>query len=553
MGISATKANDRTPQLVVGVDLRRLPIGPREAFVLSRVDGSSTVSDILLATGLPEAEVDLALTQLSDLGVVSFATSPTEPPLGAPRPGETGATTDARIATDTRAAPETQRIARPIVESVDRASAGRHPSAALYDPAELDEDCDLDLARKRSILDLYYRLDLVDHYTLLDVSPQATKQEVKTAYFRFVGTFHPDKYFGKNLGSFKVKLERVFAHLTEAHDTLSRKRTRQDYDDYLRTKRHTKAFDSFLSGEQTHAAELERARQRIFDEARAADRSERAIPPSPADDLVTVEESSADGATSHLESPGSAGPVVPGAAVPSRPSQPPAPLDPAARRRALARKLGGSVPPPPPEPKPADRLPPTASRPNVADDLRRMYAARISRARNDQVQQYLEAAEVALRDMKPLSAVNALRVALSLAPDQEDLVRRLAEVEREANVAMADSFLEQAQYEEREQHWEAAARSYHRASLGKPTARTHERVATCLLKAEGDPKLALEHARAAVTLAPSQASLRVTLAQVYLAAGMRQSALAEFERAQALAPQDDTIKGWLKRLRRNQI
>ena len=42
--------------MVAGVDLRALPIGPKEAFVLSLVDGWSDVDDIALVTGIePEA------------------------------------------------------------------------------------------------------------------------------------------------------------------------------------------------------------------------------------------------------------------------------------------------------------------------------------------------------------------------------------------------------------------------------------------------------------------------------------------------------------------
>ena len=66
-------------------------------------------------------------------------------------------------------------------------------------------------------------------------------------------------------------------------------------------------------------------------------------------------------------------------------------------------------------------------------------------------------------------------------------------------------------------------------------------------------KLAGEHARKAVALAPNEATPRVTLARVYLAAGMKTSAQNEFERAAQLAPNDDTIKDWLKRLRRGEI
>jgi tetratricopeptide (TPR) repeat protein len=41
---------------------------------------------------------------------------------------------------------------------------------------------------------------------------------------------HPDRYFGKRLGSFKQKMEQVFARVTVAYDTLSKNKTRAEYD-----------------------------------------------------------------------------------------------------------------------------------------------------------------------------------------------------------------------------------------------------------------------------------------------------------------------------------
>ena len=32
-----------------------------------------------------------------------------------------------------------------------------------------------------------------------------------------IGTFHPDTYFGKQLGGFTRRMEKIFQRLTEAH------------------------------------------------------------------------------------------------------------------------------------------------------------------------------------------------------------------------------------------------------------------------------------------------------------------------------------------------
>ena len=68
----------------------------------------------------------------------------------------------------------------------------------------------------------------------------------------------------------------------------------------------------------------------------------------------------------------------------------------------------------------------------------------------------------------------------------------------------------------------------------------------------GDLRVAGEHARRAVALAPDDVQGRVTLARIYVTAGMKQSGLAEFERAATLAPKDDTIRDWIQRLKRGE-
>lgn len=101
------------------------------------------------------------------------------------------------------------------------------------DPPELSEDVDLDLERRRYILDAHGQLARIHHYALLGVSRTADKKAVKDAYFRLAGLVHPDSYFGKRLGSFKPKMELLFARITEAYETLSRDETRTAYDAQL--------------------------------------------------------------------------------------------------------------------------------------------------------------------------------------------------------------------------------------------------------------------------------------------------------------------------------
>jgi tetratricopeptide (TPR) repeat protein len=215
----------------------------------------------------------------------------------------------------------------------------------------------------------------------------------------------------------------------------------------------------------------------------------------------------------------------------------------------LARKLGGSLPPP------ASRAtPPLASSPESREravhDLKRRYEERLLEARRRKAEEYVAQADADLGRNNLANAVNSLRIATSLLPGDDALLGRARELEARALRDLADRYVAQAEYEEREGRFRDAVRSYTRALEGKPSAKLHERAAHCILSASGEAKKAVEHARLAVAEAPGHARYRVTLARAYQAAGMLESALAELERAKTLAPGDDTVKNLIRRLQR---
>lgn len=511
----ATADKDLRLRLAPGVDLRALPITPEDAFVLSRLDGMSTEADIALATGLDPRVVRDSLAKLSRLGAVSTGAAPERPPT-APR--------------TTSNASGTFHIG-PVVETRGE-SSGHHPAAALYDPSELDESVDLDLPRKRRILDTYYRLEHISHYEILGVDAGADKKAIKAAYFELVNLFHPDRYFGKNLGSFKPKLERLFARTTEAHDVLTRQASREEYDRYLASVQRTRALDQTLSDRGGHASEVERLEREIQSQVQLEEKARHSYPAPASAQGNTPAPSPRDGASAPLHS------------VPPRQS------DPDARRRALAKKLGVSLPPPPARSAPPASTSSAGSRENAQADLKRRYEERAVELRRRQVEHYLAAADKAEAAKDLVSATNALRIAASLDPSDATLAERLRSTETRAAAGLADSYIEQAQYEERENRWLDAAASYRRASRGKPTPRILERVAHCLLSGKGDLREAADFAKRARDAAPDDPFIRMTLGKIFLEAGMKQSAIAEFERAQQLAPKDDTIRDWLRRIRR---
>jgi len=488
--------------------------------VLSQLDGTATESDIALATGLEPSVIQASIAKLRGLGVLAEIRAERRmTPRPSPSPIRTTSTSG------------TFHIG-PVIETRSD-SSGNHPAAALYDPTELDEPIDLDLARKRKILDTYYRLSGLSHYELLGVDAGADKKAIKSAYFELVNDFHPDRYFGKNLGTFKPKLERVFTRVTEAHDVLTRQAAREDYDRYLASVRITEALDRTLADRGGHAHEVERLKREIQEQVRLEEKARHSYPP-PAGSLPPV------------------APTDPAAAR-SIPMPSVRPSDADARRRALARKLGMSAPPGArTSSQPAPTTPHPSSQAAATADLKRRYEERIGELKSRQVQRYVTAAEEAERRKDLVSATNALRIAASLAPEDGALASRLKEIETRAQAGLSDSYLEQAKYEERESRWLEAAASYRRASRAKPTAKTLERVAHCLYNGKGDMKEAADFAKRARDAAPDDPNISLTLGKIYLEAGMKQSALAEFERVQQLSPKDDTIKDWLRRARRGE-
>jgi curved DNA-binding protein CbpA len=492
--------SSRRPRLVEGIELRLLPLSPQEAFVLSRVDGTVTESELVMLTGLDANVVRDALTRLASLGALAFV-EPSRPAVNTL--GQSGV----RISRPSG----TLRIG-PIVEVRAGGEEPHHPAAALYDPSELDEAVELDMARKRRVLDAFYRLDSITHYELLQVAQQADKKAIKAAYYELVQIFHPDRYYGKNLGSFKHKLERVFARITEAHDVLTRSQAREEYDLYLKAQERTRALDQTLHDERGSALEAERIEREIREQARAVEHAQSQFPP--------IAET-----------------ALRASVAPERPSQvplQPRQSDPDSRRRALARKLGMSVPPGArsssgsgerpvvSSDRPSDRgaVSTRETREAAADDLKRRYEQRVSELKRRQVDTYLHSAERSLQSKDLISAANAMKIAVSLAPGDIRLRERLDEIQLQAAVTLATSYLEQAQYEEREGRFAEAARSYERVARAKASPKVFERTAYCLLSARGDLKVAAEWGKRAVQGAPEDAGFRVTLARIYLEAGL---------------------------------
>jgi curved DNA-binding protein CbpA len=495
---------DKVPRLMPGVDIRKFKLDAMDGFLLTRIDGKLDPKGLARDTGLPDFSVSRALEKMEKLGIIEIVAPDAAPP---PPPSVGRGATPAAATAPAAAAPQRKSAIAQFDDGL---------LAPKYDPSELDEPADLQLGQKKRILDFYYRLDDLDHYTLLGLTSDADKKSVKRAYFEFAAIFHPDRYYKKELGSFKPKMEVLFNRITEAHDTLVDRDKRAEYDAYLAEVATTRGMEAML----------ERA---IAESARMA-----AAAPAPA------------------EEPPAASPVITSAAPPpvvTRP--PPGAAGPSAeeiraRKEALARRLtaGRKV------------TPPAVERPNplkytntndAMDALKRRYENRIESAAQAQVQRYVTSAEDALAKNDLVAASTAFNIASKFAPDDAALAQRAQEMKQRADELLCESYLKQAQYEERQGHWAESARSWVKVAKIKNDATSHERAAHALLcSPEADLHLAADHAKQAIALQPGNPANHVTLVEIYLKAGLTTSARRAADAVLQLDPANTAVQALLK-------
>ncbi|MBX3228335.1 MAG: DnaJ domain-containing protein [Labilithrix sp.] len=93
---------------------------------------------------------------------------------------------------------------------------------------------------QKAILELYDRLERIDHYALLGVAATDDIKTIKRAYFQKAKEHHPDRWFRKDVGALKPKIDAIFAALAKAEATLGNATERAAYDAYLSARLKTR-------------------------------------------------------------------------------------------------------------------------------------------------------------------------------------------------------------------------------------------------------------------------------------------------------------------------
>ncbi len=207
---------------------------PDEYFVLSRIDGSQSLREVLLATGLPVERGIAIVIRLRSIGALLLpgetaapAAVPIAAPIAAPR------STTQPLATQNRASAPPRTTTAPAVVASGTRPLPSHPEMpdSLHDLrlsnpspdelAALAESNDLDDTERRRILAMERLLEKADPYSLLGVSPAADNKTLKRAYFLLSKEIHPDRYYGQRLGSFADRMSTVFEAASRAYARLT--------------------------------------------------------------------------------------------------------------------------------------------------------------------------------------------------------------------------------------------------------------------------------------------------------------------------------------------
>jgi hypothetical protein len=108
--------------------------------------------------------------------------------------------------------------------------AAQRPAAAPETLAGLDVTAE----QAQRIDQMFATLETKDAFELLEVTRAADKRALKRAYFRLSKEFHPDRFFGKNLGPYRERLSKIFLAVKTAFEILDDDSRRSAYEESMR-------------------------------------------------------------------------------------------------------------------------------------------------------------------------------------------------------------------------------------------------------------------------------------------------------------------------------
>jgi hypothetical protein len=237
-----------------GFDPLKAAVGPEDYFVLSRIDGTQTLRDVLLSTGLPIDRAVSIVARLRSIGAVLLPGEAASPGGGPPqRPSAPKLPSVGKSqplpALPRTLTPSSVTAARPPSIAASPIHDLTLPGATSDELGALAEDVDLDDRERRRILAMARLAHGRDPHALLGVPASADARTLKLAYFQLSKEVHPDRYYGKRLGSFGARMSSVFEATSRAYARLTT-------NDRGRSSAHAQSASDLPQTPQEYAAEL---------------------------------------------------------------------------------------------------------------------------------------------------------------------------------------------------------------------------------------------------------------------------------------------------------
>jgi tetratricopeptide (TPR) repeat protein len=186
--------------------MEALQLEPEEVFVVSRVNGTSTLKEIGQILGYDVGRVWKLLSRSIEAGILEIQV-PT---------GEAKAKADIKAAQQSILQQLDEEDKDPVLSKIPR-------------------------GRRSEILLRYKALASQNYYDILGVPSPSPVVKVRESYFQLAKTYHPDKFFGKDIGHYRSKLEEVFGGITKAYEDLNDPKKKELYDNKLRAQYRAKS------------------------------------------------------------------------------------------------------------------------------------------------------------------------------------------------------------------------------------------------------------------------------------------------------------------------
>ncbi len=186
-------SEEAIPLLCESVDITKLDITPEEGFILSQIDGQVRIRHLIIMTGLgKDATIEL-IRKLVEKGAIT---------LHKPR------------------------------EEKPKKEEKKEKPAVLIDPEKIPKGD----AFKDYVQELVKILPQIDYFHLLGVGRDASRAEIKKAYFKLSKIFHPDRYYRKVEPEFRRQLQEVFKQINTAYQVLLDPKRKEEYLSQLKEK-----------------------------------------------------------------------------------------------------------------------------------------------------------------------------------------------------------------------------------------------------------------------------------------------------------------------------